>query len=127
MPTSAQQAAGPSSRVQASLPPSSAPPRLLARLQASKLGATTRARLPSAAFVAASVRNANWVLLYWAGLALDELLGGDFGFEESPTTWCDRVRRHRRVVFTARGAPRKARSHDPRALDDVQRRLHRDV
>lgn len=49
-------------------------------LQASKLSAVTKQRLPSVDFVQTCVRNTNWVLLYWRGDYAHEL-SGDFGYK----------------------------------------------
>lgn len=55
---------------------------VLSNLSRSKLADSTKGQLPSIAFINTTVRNANWVLLYWAGKQVDEL-SGDFGYKEA--------------------------------------------
>ena len=57
------------------------------------LAERTRARLPSTAQVLTTLRNTNFLLLYWRNLAPDSL-NGAFGFRTRPDTghieWDDR-------------------------------------
>eukprot|EP00961_Rhodomonas_salina_P213797 2887469-Rhodomonas_salina.2 len=50
-------------------------------LRNSKLSERTRQQIPSCEYVLTSVRNANWVLLYWGGEQRDEM-SGDFGYKK---------------------------------------------
>ena len=52
---------------------------ILSSLSRSKLADSTKGQLPSHAFIGVTVRNTNWVLLYWSGKRVDEM-SGDYGF-----------------------------------------------